>query len=58
MSKQVRKSFPPQTTFHASKILELVHGDICGPISPPTPGGKRYLLLVDDYSRLMWVFIF
>jgi hypothetical protein len=36
--------------------LELVHGDLCGPISPATPAGNRYfLLLVDDYSRFMWV---
>ena len=36
--------------------LELVHGDICGPISPATVGGSKYfLLLVDDYSRVMWV---
>ena len=30
--------------------------DICGPISPQTVGGKRYFfLIVDDYSRCMWV---
>jgi transposase InsO family protein len=29
---------------------------LCGPIDPPTPGGKRYfLLLVDDHSRYMWI---
>jgi putative heme degradation protein len=36
--------------------LELVHGDICGPISPVTPSGNHYfLLLIDDNSRYMWV---
>jgi hypothetical protein len=36
--------------------LELVHGDLCGPISPATPSGRRYfLLLVDDATRYMWV---
>ena len=30
--------------------------DICGPISPPTLGGNRYfLLIIDDFSRLIWV---
>jgi len=33
-----------------------VHGGICGPIEPATPGGKRYfLLLIDDMSRFMWL---
>jgi transposase InsO family protein len=36
--------------------LELVHGDLCDPISPATPRGNKYfLLLVDDLSRYMWV---
>jgi hypothetical protein len=37
-------------------VLELVHGDICGPVTPTTPSGNRYfILLVDDASRFMWV---
>ena len=36
--------------------LELVHGDICGPMKLATPGGKTlFLLLVDDKSRFMWL---
>jgi hypothetical protein len=39
-------------------ILELVHGDLCGPILPATPSGSLYfLLLIDDKSRFMWVTI-
>jgi transposase InsO family protein len=36
--------------------LELVHGDLCGPVKPATPGGRHYfLLLVGDATRYMWV---
>jgi hypothetical protein len=36
--------------------LELVHGDICGPITPTTPSGNWYFIfLVDEASRFMWV---
>lgn len=38
--------------------LELVHGDLCGPISPPTPGKKRYVfVLIDDCTRYMWTIL-
>jgi hypothetical protein len=34
----------------------LFHADLCGQIRPKTVGGKSYfLLVVDDYSRYMWV---
>ena len=37
-------------------FLELVHADLCGPITPETPGGKRmFLLAIDDKSRFMWL---
>ncbi|WVZ93487.1 LOW QUALITY PROTEIN: hypothetical protein U9M48_039462 [Paspalum notatum var. saurae] len=45
-------------SFRAKERLELVHGDLCGPVTPATPGGRRYfLLLVDDLSRYMWVMV-
>jgi hypothetical protein len=54
LGKQHRKPFPQQSSFRASQGLELVHADVCGKISPPTPGGKQYfLLVVDDCSRYM-----
>lgn len=57
MSKQTRKQIPLKSSYSATKVLELVHGDLCGPIQPETASGKRYfLLLVDDFSRYMWVY--
>lgn len=39
-------------------MLELIHADLCGPISPSTMGGNKYfLLLVDDFSRVMWTYM-
>ena len=33
-----------------------MHGDLCGPVMPAMPGGRRFfLLLVDDATRFMWV---
>jgi transposase InsO family protein len=56
IGKQRRAPFPSEAKFRATERLDLVHGDLCGPISQPTHGGKRYfLLLVDDKTRFMWV---
>ena len=42
--------------YHAKDALELVHGDLYGPITPATNGGRWYfLLLMDDCSRYMWL---
>ena len=56
VGKQRRAPFPMEANYRADYRLDLVHGDLCGPILPPTHGGKRYfLLLVDDKSRYMWI---
>lgn len=47
-----RIPFPKASEHRASSILELVHTDVCGPMSTVTPGGARYLMtLIDDHSR-------
>ena len=56
--KQARRSFPQATSFRASTILELIHGDLCGPITPSTAGRNRYVfVLIDDHSRYMWTIL-
>jgi hypothetical protein len=58
LTKQRRLPFPQQSSFRAKKRLELVHGDLCGPVTSATPVGQRYfLLLVDDLSRYIWVVV-
>ena len=56
--KQMRQPFSQATTFRASLPLELVHGELCGPISPPTPSKKCYVfVLIDDCTRYMWTIL-
>ena len=45
-SKQVRKSFQQKSSFSATQALQLVYGDLCGPIDPITPGGNKYFFSV------------
>jgi hypothetical protein len=58
LTKQRRLPFLQQSSFRAKERLELVHGDLCGLVTPATPGGRRYfLLLIDDLSRYMCVVV-
>jgi IS30 family transposase len=51
--KHKRTSFLAQAQYWADTV-ELVHGDLCFKISPPTLASNSYfLLMVDDKSRYM-----
>jgi hypothetical protein len=39
LMKQRQLPFPQQSSFRAKERLELMHGDLCGPVTPATPGG-------------------
>ena len=56
IGKHQRTPFPQRALSQSTEVLQLLHGDICGPIVPLMPNGNCYfLLLVDDYSRYMWI---
>ena len=55
--KQHREPFPKKSQWRASQRLQLIHADICGPITPTSNRKKRYFLcLIDDYSRKTWAY--
>ncbi|KAJ0509944.1 putative RNA-directed DNA polymerase [Helianthus annuus] len=57
LGKQQREIIPKKSTWRAAEKLQLIHTDLCGPIKPVSPSGKRYVMvLVDDYSRKGWVY--
>ncbi|KAJ0703081.1 putative RNA-directed DNA polymerase [Helianthus annuus] len=42
VAKQVRKIFPKEAKWRAKEPLQLLHADLCGPITPQSMGGNRY----------------
>lgn len=57
LGKHTRTNFTRQSSWRARKPLELVHTDICGPLTPMSNGQNRYFLtFIDDFSRKTWVY--
>jgi hypothetical protein len=53
----VASSHPPLTDVMTERPCELLHMDLVGLARVRSVGGKWYVLVVvDDYSRYVWVF--
>lgn len=54
--KQTRNSFGLSET-HTTKLLEIIHSDVCGPMQNKSINGSRYMLtFIDDFSRKVFVY--
>ncbi|GMF45505.1 unnamed protein product [Phytophthora fragariaefolia] len=50
--KQTVEAFPSRSETKTSRVLELVHTDVMGPMKTSSKGGAMYVLtFVDDFSR-------
>jgi transposase InsO family protein len=57
LGKHPRNFFPKEASYRAKKVLDLVHTDICGPITPNSLGKYRYFIIfIYDFSRRTWVY--
>jgi hypothetical protein len=55
-SKFTKASFPSSDTRLAG-ILDLVHTNVCGPMTQKSLSGcEYYLTFIDDYSRRTWIY--
>ena len=44
--------------YRAKEVLELVHTDLCGPISTKARGGYEYFVtFINDYSRYGYLYL-
>ena len=54
--KEHQKSIFQNSTRKTNNVLELVHLDLCGPMSVPSLGGFWYYILFIDFSRKTWIY--
>lgn len=54
--KKIKVQHKHVSQVNSKRVLELVHMDLMGPISPNSVAGKRYIfVLIDDFSRFTLV---
>lgn len=52
------KRLPFSTRAKSSRVLEIVHSDVCGPIEPSTFDNKKYFVtFIDDFSHFTKVYL-
>lgn len=55
--KSKQSAYARQSSYRAVTKLELVHTDLCGPISAQSFGGALYFIpFVDDFTRMCFVY--
>jgi hypothetical protein len=57
LDKHHRDNFDKRASWHASDPLQLIHSDLCSPLSYPSLFGCKYFLnFIDGFSRRTWVY--
>nr|GEU68141.1 copia-type polyprotein [Tanacetum cinerariifolium] len=57
LEKHAWSSFSKEATSRANEPLQLIHADLCGPVTPPSHSKNLYFMLsIDDYSRKTWLY--
>jgi hypothetical protein len=46
LGKHPRQPYPSSSLPRATRFLELIHSDVCGPLPVLTPHGKRYFVVL------------
>ena len=51
------KKYFPNSSNKSKTILDVIHSDICGPMtSPSMSGGLYYVIFIDDCSHKSWIY--
>jgi hypothetical protein len=55
--KNVKRSFPNSDS-KAKGVLDILHSDVCGPMSAASLSGYVYYVsFIDDYSHKTWIYL-
>ncbi|MCO5579590.1 hypothetical protein L7F22_033447 [Adiantum nelumboides] len=58
LGKMHRFAFSQDGSVRATRKLQLVHSDVCGPMRTPSVENSLYFVtFIDDFSRFCWVYL-
>ena len=56
--KHHRSTYPARDSLPSFRAFDLIHCDVWGPSRVPSPSGPLYyIVFVDDYTRVSWVYL-
>lgn len=56
-AKQTKIQFP-SSSINSGACFDLIHFELWGPFnSPKFDGNKYFIIIVDDYSQIIWLFL-
>jgi hypothetical protein len=56
LGKYTKNVFPSNAS-RSTRTLDLVHSDVCRPMSSISLGGcEYYVTFIDDHSRMTWIY--
>jgi hypothetical protein len=56
LGKNTKKAYP-HSNRKTNGILDLIHSDLCGPMTAPSMNGcLYYIIFIDDCSRKTWIY--
>ena len=56
LGKYTKTAFPSSNS-RSEGVLELIHSDLCGPMSSASlTGFEHYITFIDDFSKKTWIY--
>jgi transposase InsO family protein len=58
ISKQARSFYKTEVPIKATRKLEAIHSDVCGPFEVKSMGGDGYFVsFIDKFTRKLWIYL-
>ena len=58
IKRKQTKHISKRSATRSTRLIDLIHTDICGPFDVPSWGGEKYFItFIDDHSRYCYLYL-